>query len=213
MKKNMLKNIDMFSSLDENELEKIASITKIKEFNKDNIVFYEADEPQYFYILFEGHVKLYKTGVKSQEIVLHYFVNPTLIAEMATLENIKFPATCVATQDRTVIGMCEKKSFENMLKNNSELSFHIIKSLTKKIKNLEVSINRNLIFDATSKVCSILKENPKIFQTHKNIQVANLLNMAPETLSRTLSKLKKMQIINSKNELINSDKIEMFLDF
>lgn len=101
----------------------------------------------------------------------------------------------------------------NLLTTNTALSFQIIKSLTKKIKNLEVSINRNLIFDATTKVCSILQENPTILQTHKNVHIANLLNITPETLSRTISKLKKLEILNSKNEIINFKKLNMFLDF
>lgn len=213
MVKYILKNIDMFSFLSEDEFNQLADITLLQTFNEDNILFYEGDEPDYFYLLLEGELKLYKTGLKSQEIVLHYFNKPSLIAEMATLENLKFPATCVVMKDKTIVGMIEKKSFFQMLENNSDLSLHIIKSLTKKIKNLEVSISRNLIFDATTKVCSILKENPTIFQKEKNIQIANLLNMAPETLSRTLTKLKKLEILDENNQIKDNTKLDMFLDF
>lgn len=213
MIKSRLKNIDMFSFLSDEEFDQLANITLLETFKKDNVLFYEGDEPLYFYFLLEGELKLYKTGLKSQEIVLHYFNKPSLIAEMATLENLKFPATCVVMKDQTTVGKIEKKSFFQMLENNSALSLHIIKSLTKKIKNLELSISRNLVFDATAKVCSILKENPSIFQNKKNIQIANLLNMAPETLSRTLSKLKKLEILDEKNELVDVQKLDMFLDF
>jgi CRP/FNR family transcriptional regulator len=213
MIKNMLKNIDMFSSLNENEIDKLSNIISLETFQNNNILFYEGDEPKYFYFLFNGHLKLYKTGIKSQEIVLHYFTKPSMIAEMATLENFNFPATCISTKDGTQVGMIKKEQFMNLLTTNTALSFQIIKSLTKKIKNLEVSINRNLIFDATTKVCSILQENPTILQTHKNVHIANLLNITPETLSRTISKLKKLEILNSKNEIINFKKLNMFLDF
>lgn len=213
MVKEALNNIDMFASLNEYEFHILENITSLKILQKENILFYEGEEPNYFYILLKGQVKLYKSGVKSQEVVLHYFTKPTLIAEMATLENIKFPATCVAVEDHTIIGMIEKNKFKQILKNNSELSLHIIKSLTTKIKNLELSINRNLIFDATKKVCSILKENPEIFQTKKNIQIANLLNMAPETLSRSISKLKKLEIIDEEIKIVDDKKLTEFLDF
>ena len=136
-----------------------------------------------------------------------------MIAEMATLENIKFPATCVSSKDETKIGMIPKEHFMDMLMDHPDLSLHIIRSLTKKIKNLEVSISRNLIFDATAKVCSVLHEDPKILQTNKNIHVANLLNITPETLSRTVSKLRKLEILDNNNEVIDSNKLNMFLDF
>ncbi|MEA3353907.1 MAG: Crp/Fnr family transcriptional regulator [Campylobacterota bacterium] len=208
-----LKQIDIFKELDDMELRQISDITTTKRLSSDNILFYEGDESNCFYALLEGHLKLYKTGIKSNEIVLHYFVNPTMVAEMATLENIKFPATAAASKDDTLVAIIDKEKFLKILKDNSDFSFHIIKSLTKKIKNLEVAINRNLIFDATTKVCSMLKEQPDIFQTNKNKKVASILNMAPETLSRTVTKLKKLNIIDNDQKLINEDKLDMFLQF
>jgi len=213
MIENMLKKIDLFSTLNEEELNDIAKITTIKKLQKDNILFYEGEDADSFYLLLEGQLKLYKTGFKSQEVVLHYFTRPTMVAEMATLENIKFPATSIATIDETIIAIINKEKFLQKIKSDSKFSFHLVRSLTKKIKNLEVAINRNLIFDATTKVCSLVKENPNIFKTQKNIQIANLLNMAPETLSRTLAKLKKLQILDKDHNLIDSQKLEMFLEF
>ena len=213
MIENKLKLVDIFNKLDDKEIKRLVDITTIITLNRDNILFYEGDESNCFYALLDGHLKLYKTGIKSNEIVLHYFIKPTMIAEMATLENIKFPATATATIDNTTIAVIDKVKFLALLKNNSNFSFHIIKSLTKKIKNLEVAINRNLIFDATTKVCSLLKENPYILVNSKNKHIANILNMAPETLSRTVTKLKKLNIIDKNQKLIDEDKLDMFLDF
>lgn len=213
MNTKLLKSIDIFKDITDNELKDIIHITSFKVLNKDNILFYEGDNADAFYILLKGQLKLYKTGIKSQEIVLHYFTNPTMVAEMATLENIKFPATATAQVDETLVAIINRESFLAMLKNDSGFSFQVIKSLTKKIKNLEVAINRNLIFDATTKVCSLLKEDPSILITYKNVQIANLLNIAPETLSRTISKLKKINILDENNTIKDSDKLNMFLQF
>ena len=212
MIKEELKLLDIFSKLNTLELEQISNITQIKTINKNNILFYEGDSSDCFYILLSGHLKLFKTGYKSNEIVLHYFTTPTLVAEMATLENINFPATAVAVSDEVLIGIINKEKFIDMLKSDSEFSFHIVKSLTKKIKNLEVAINRNLIFDAMAKVCSFIKENPDFLLSHKNIEIANILNMAPETLSRVLTKLRKLEILNKNNYLEDESKLDMFLE-
>jgi len=213
MIKEKLRLLEIFSKLDDKDLNKIADITKMKTLNKGNIVFYEGDDSDFFHVLLDGHLKLYKTGTKSNEIVLHFFTTPTLVAEMATLENIKFPATSVAMRDNTLVAFIDKEKFITILKEDCDFSFNIVKSLTKKIKNLEVAINRNLIFDATSKVCSFIKEDPSFLMSHKNVEVANILNMAPETFSRVLTKLKSIEIIDKDNQLIDEDKLDMFLDF
>lgn len=207
----LFKNIDLFNALEDEELEQIIKIATVKTLQKDNVLFYEGSDSKHFYFLLDGHLKLYKIGAKSQEIVLHHFSRPTLFAEMATFENATFPATALALKNDTKVALIDKESFIDILKRDTELSFHIIKSLTKKIKNLETSIKRNLIFDATAKVCSLLKENPQTFSNYKQIEVANILNMAPETLSRTLSKLKKLEILDENNNLIDTQKLNAFL--
>ncbi|MEA3513153.1 MAG: helix-turn-helix domain-containing protein, partial [Campylobacterota bacterium] len=121
--------------------------------------------------------------------------------------------TAIATKDNTKVLLIDKEKFLRLLEEDSTFSFHIIKSLTKKIKALEVTINRNLIFDATTKVCSLLKENQNILENSKNKHIANILNMAPETLSRTITKLKKLNIIDQKQKLLDEEKLDMFLDF
>jgi len=213
MIESMLKEITMFSKLDNDELKKIIEISQLKIVNENNILFYEKEQAKSFYILLEGALKLYKMRSKSQEVILHHFFTPSLIAEVATLEDMRFPATCVSIQNRSLVLVLEKEKFKNIIMNNPYFSLHIVKSLSQKIKTLESTINRNLVFDAITKVCSLLKEEPNIFLKHKNIQIASLLNMAPETLSRILKKLKTMKIVDKNNQLVNQEKLQLFLEF
>lgn len=213
MLKEKLKKVDIFTALDDNELELISQMAVVKKLDTGNILFYEGDEADAFYVLLEGELKLYKTGPRSQEIVLHYFTIPSMVGQMATLENINFPATAVAMGDEVKIAVIDKEKFLKLLKSDAKFSFHLVKSLTKRIKDLEVVINRNLIFDATAKVCSLIKENPEILKTKKNIQIASILNMTPETLSRTLKKLKKLQVLDESNNLADEKMLDIFLEF
>jgi len=207
MIKEQLRSVDAFASLDDELLEKLVEITTIKRIKKDNILFYEGDTPQYIYALLSGELKLYKMGIKDNEIVLHYFTNPCLVAEMTAFEKINFPASAMVIKDETTIALIQIDKFFKLVNENSSFSFGFIKSLTKKIKNLELTINRNLIFDATLKVCSLVEDDPLAFQKFKNIEIAQILNMAPETVSRVLKKLKKIGVLDEKNSLIDKNKL------
>lgn len=207
MYKELLKSVDVFASLSDELLEEVADITTLKHFNKGNMLFYEGETPQYIYALLSGQLKLYKMGIKDNEVVLHHFVKPCLVAEMTAFEKINFPASAIVMEDNTKVALIKIDEFLKLIDENSSFSFGFIRSLTKKIKNLEQTINRNLIFDATLKVCSLLEDNPSIFQTLKNKEIAQLLNMAPETISRVLKKLKKIDIIDERNILLDKDKL------
>jgi len=47
MIKEKLRNIEIFNELKDDELEKIVSISSIKKLSRDNILFYEGEEPNY----------------------------------------------------------------------------------------------------------------------------------------------------------------------
>lgn len=68
------------------------------------------------------------------------------------------------------------------------------------MKSLEQNIHRNLIYNSTQKVCALLKDEPDIFTKKKNVEIAKLINMAPETLSRNIKKLRSMGYLNEKIE-------------
>jgi CRP/FNR family transcriptional regulator len=71
------------------------------------------------------------------------------------------------------------------------------------MKSLEQTIHRNLVYDSTQRVCALLKEKPEILAEKKHSDVANLLNMAPETLSRTIKKLRNKGYLDKNNMIIN----------
>lgn len=204
-----LQKTDLFHSLSYDELKKISTVHK---FQQDNIVFYQGDLSEYFYFLVEGSVKVYKVDPKGTEIVLHNFENNTLLAEMATIENIKFPATCICMKDSTFI-LIKRDDFLKILETNAKVSFQVIKSLSKKIQSFNGLLDRSLIFDATTKVASYIYENPELFKIKKKKTIATELQMTPETFSRILKKLKDLKLIDDDLNILDQDKIEMFINY
>ncbi|CAM3970609.1 Crp/Fnr family transcriptional regulator [Arcobacter cloacae] len=199
----ILKKIDFFSLLNNKEIEAISNSCQIVTLTKENILFYEGDIANSFYILIEGNLKLYKTDSMGNEIIMHNFSEPMIIAEMASFQNSAFPATAICVSEYCSIAILEKDIFISLLRNNADLSFHIIGSLVKKMKSLEQNIHRNLIYNSTQKVCALLKDEPDIFTKKKNVEIARLINMAPETLSRNIKKLRSMGYLNEKNRVID----------
>jgi CRP/FNR family transcriptional regulator len=203
MKIEDLQKLELFGDIDKEKLEMIASFSMIKKFQKENIVFYEGEAPRFFYGLIEGEIKLYKSSFKNTEVLLQTFKAPSMVAEMTAFEDIKFPATAqILTQKATLI-LIDKDRFIEMIKSDANFSFCFIKSLTKKIKILERTINQNMIYDAYTNVINYLKTHHQTFFSTKKVQIAQELNMTPETLSRVLRRLRDENIIDEVNQTIN----------
>jgi CRP/FNR family transcriptional regulator len=61
-----------------------------------------------------------------------------------------------------------------------------------------------MILTSEAKVAKIIIEHGELFETLKNTQIASILNITPETLSRILTRFKKTNLIAvEKNHHIN----------
>jgi len=206
-----LKNILLFSELDDETISKIESFTTEHKIAKDGLIFYEGDESNHLYLLTKGIIKLFKTASNHKEIVLKYFQGYELIGEVANFEHIPYPATAKAHSDVEYLKINFEKLKEVMLQ-NPKLLFQIQTSLIKKIKNLENVISTNLVLDSKERVAKYLYSHSSNFFETKNIIIAEMLGVSPETLSRILKFFKDHDIIDIKTKKIDRDRLVEFFN-
>jgi len=187
-----------FDKLNSDEIKELESISKKVSYTKGSILFYEKEEPDSLILLVEGVVKIYKTDLKNNEVIMRRFRATTLIAEMATFEEIPFPASASFETDGTVI-MIDFEQFKKRFMDKPDIAYTIIQSLSKKVKNLEEVIDLNIVLDTTARLAKYLYENESILDELKNYQIAEDLHMTPETLSRTLKKFSVLGLLEKGN--------------
>ncbi len=195
-----LSDLPLFSMLNEEQLAIMQSQLHIHQYDKDSIVFYEGEKNQYLYILLEGVVRLYKTTPKGTQIHMHNFEAPEAIALFVAFENVEFPATCEFLSDG-YIGLLPLKLFHECL-NNTDFSVSLLKALAQRMKLLATLLHKETIFSSEAKIADVLYTNPSIFERLKNNEIAYMLNMTPETLSRLLSKFKKENILKIDGHIV-----------
>ena len=74
-----LKDIPLFSLLNEKELLELQSQMLIHHYDRGSVVFYEGDESEYLHILLDGTVRIYKTSPKGKQFHMHNFMAPEVI--------------------------------------------------------------------------------------------------------------------------------------
>ena len=188
-----LRQISFFENLDDRELKLLASFSRKKTFTKGEVVFYEKDMPSSLILLTEGVLKVYKTDLKNNEIVLHRFKPYSLVAEMVTLEGFPYPASGVFDSEGTILEIDFEK-FKKEFFHNPEVALNFFKSLSKKIKNLESVISLNIVLDSTARIAKYICENEEALRM-KHSQLAQHLHMTPETLSRMFKKLVTLELV------------------
>ena len=143
----------------------------------------------------EGVLRLYKTDSKGNEIYIHQFVPIGLVGELACFENMSYPATARFITNGQILKIDYQKLEKDFFQ-NPNVCMEIIKSLTKKVKILSNVIHKEMILTSEAKVAKFIVEHTNLFDSLKNTQIASILNITPETLSRILTKLKKANLIS-----------------
>jgi len=208
-----LRDIPLFSALDDIQLAQLQSDVHIHKYDKNSIVFYEGDESEYLYILLEGAVRLYKTAPKGKQIHMHNFEAPEAIALFVAFEQIPFPATCELLTDG-YIGLLPLEKFHACL-SNASFATSLVKALARRMKLLSHLLHKETVYSSEAKIADILYTNPTVFERLKNTEIAAMLNITPETLSRILTKLKKENIVRidkHKVTIIDEDALQKVID-
>jgi len=209
-----IEDVPMFCNLDKKFHKRLHSSIYIRHFSKKSVLFYEGDCSDYLYILLEGEVRLYKTSPKNTTVQIHRLVAPALIGEYAFLEKAPFPASCEFISQKGVVGLLH---FDEVMKymREPDFSLALLKSMTNKVMMLSSLVHKETILSSEAKVADLILNDSHTFNRVKNNEIASILNITPETLSRILSKLKKEGIISlhhHKIEILNMEALHLLLE-
>ena len=209
----ILKHIPFFVTLSEEKLQRLANISTSKSYKRGEILFYEGDESKHLLLLIKGLVEIFKVANNGREVHLHDIRPISFVAEMANLNESSYPATARFSSAGEILRIDYAK-FKAEFLSEPQVCIGLIKSMAKKIMLMDESFNRNVLLSSDEKIANFIIENFDIFTSAKHIKIAKILNIAPETFSRTITKFKKFGalIVDESGKIVSFDQ-ERLLEF
>ncbi len=185
-----LEHCYLFSRLRADDLAQLQKIAHLKSYAAGSILFYAGETPDKLRLIESGTVRILKHDAAGNEIVLADFGTNELVAEMAHFEQIPYPATARCETDVTLYEI-DFEAFKSRFLNRPEIALGIIRSLTRKIKQLEAVIKRTSVDDARTRLARYLLENTAMLPKTTQRAIAQQLGLTPETVSRILRGFKE----------------------
>jgi len=198
-----INKLNFFKSLDTKQLDIISSISTITKHSKNSILYYENDTHDKLFFLVFGLLKIYKVDKFDNEIFLYHIYENSLISELTTIDDNSIHCFSNAEfLEESVILEVDFLHLKEKFLSNNILNNEFINEILLKTHQLHCVVNRELVFDASSKVAFMLSDDLNMFNRLKRQEVSFMLHIQPETLSRVLKKLKRAEIINIENSNI-----------
>jgi len=186
----ILKETYLFSFMNEEELLALTQISSLANYEEGSLLFMQGEQSDNLLVLVEGLVSVYKHDDKGNEIIIGFFRPFSLIAEPAILKRLPFPSSAIFKTSGSVLKI-NLEAFEKDFIRNPRISYEIIQSLLNKIQLLQQNIHFNIASSAKEKILQFYKQNPSLGLELKKYEIAALLGMTAETLSRNIKALLK----------------------
>ena len=210
-KSKVISQLSFFDELNTTQIKELATISNIKTYPKNSILFYEDEIKDTILFLVDGLIKIYKIDKFENEIFLYHIYKDSMISELSSLnkKGIYCFSNAEFVEDSVVLAV-NFHSFQELFLSKNILSQKLIDTLLEKTHQLQCIVNRELVFDATAKVAFMIFNDLEIFNKLKRQEVSFMLHIQPETLSRVLKRLTRNgSILVEKGEVIISNKDEL----
>ena len=211
-------HVPTFKDLSKEELHKITTISSIKLFQKDEIIFFENQICNYLFLLLNGKVKIYKTN-ESRELILRILEAPVIFAEAPVYDSIPYyNASAIALEDSEVL-MVNKEKFKQLSIENPTLILNMLSLFSSRIRTLDNQLENLNLKSVDARLANYLLELKPANAGDMGLvklpvsktTLASILGTVIETLSRTFKAFKKaglVEVEDSNVKILDYEKLE-----
>ncbi|RPJ14823.1 MAG: Crp/Fnr family transcriptional regulator, partial [Desulfobacteraceae bacterium] len=201
----ILKNIPIFSSLNEIELNQMAEAAIRKTFSKNTVLINEGDETDSLYIICSGKVKAIINDEHGKEVILSIFGPGEYFGEIAFIDGERRSATII-TREPTEVLIISSGVFRNILSSNPNIAFNLLVGAVKRLREANKQIESLALMDVYGRVARLLvhyakPKGDKLFIDEKltHQEIANMTGSSREMVSRIFKDLMTGEYISIEN--------------
>ena len=206
-----LTKTDLFSGLDDADIEMVASQTVLRQFPKNTVIVSQGDDTDSIYIIIKGKVDVFLHNDKGKEIIINTMGVCESFGELAPLGGIPRQASIITTEDST-FGVISRQVFMDTLLVKASVSMKIIDLLISRIQDLTEEVSSLALEDVYNRVVRVLYKHADevgdklITEKLTQQDIASRVGATREMVHRILKELKTGGYITIEGKHITIEK-------
>ena len=151
----VLRNLPLFSGLDDVELDKLSKVASRKRVERGASVVRAGEVTDSLYILLSGRAKVTNTDEEGREIILAWLGPSEFFGEMGLLDGSPRSANVVAAEACEVMFL-SKDAFQRCLQDNFQVAQKLMKILVQRLREADRKIESLALLDVYGRVARLL---------------------------------------------------------
>ncbi|MFL1675337.1 Crp/Fnr family transcriptional regulator [Paenibacillus thiaminolyticus] len=224
------RKVPIFASLSDEELAKVSAMIKHRKYEKGEALILEEQPSDTLFIIKQGHVKLLKVTPQGKEQILHILTNGDFFGELNIFNSDELSNFSAYALKKTDICMFTRDDMEHLVRNNPDISWKLLKTVTKRLAHTENLAQSLATKDPEIRIAYMIlelgnkygksaqggQERIKIELPLSREELANYVGVTRETISRKFSKFERLGIIEIKGTreitILNLQKLNEYID-
>lgn len=204
--KNLLLGLPIFQELTDEEINQVIDISITRNYKKNSYIFSQDDPIENVYFICSGTVKIYRTDVNGREQIVSFLKKGEMFPHVGLFRNGNYPAFSSVVEDAVLV-VIPTKLFEKVLLNNPELSMKMFYVLGEIIVDLHHRLGAQILNNTYEQIVKLLLRLARLHGTKlknefyilrpefTNKELASMIGTTRETVSRTLTRMRKEELI------------------
>lgn len=202
-----------FATMEQADLESLASIMGYREYPKGSFVVTKNDTSSTMFLLVAGRVKVSVASPEGKELALSYLEAPSYFGEMGVVDASPRSADVIATTDIEVLTV-EAKDLATVFGIQPELAIALVSTLSRRLRELIARLEGMAFHDATHRVMRVMlnvstasyeSRGVPVIEGLTHYEIATLAGTSRETASRVISNLQRDGVVATKGRKIVVD--------
>lgn len=203
----LLAKTPLFNGLDEDAIVALIEDGHVRPVDRNTTLFSKGEVADRFYFILDGWVKLTRPSVDGNESVIAIYTKGETFAEAAMFGQGDFPVSAACVSDSRLLVIPASSVFRTF-RENVDYALNVMAALSKHLRVLVRQIEQLSIHSSVERLATFfLKQCPEgeqdvvISLPIEKSLVAGHLGMQPETLSRSLAKLRDVGVSSRGNRI------------
>jgi CRP/FNR family transcriptional regulator/CRP/FNR family cyclic AMP-dependent transcriptional regulator len=205
MDTSFLRQVSLFESLSDEELEELSSAAFTRTFGKDSVIILAEEEGDTLFIIKRGQVKVSIVSEEGREVILSLLGSGAVFGELSLLDGKPRSANVVATEETELV-MLRRADFLQLIYKTPQIATALLAELASRLRKTDRQIEGLALLDVTSRISETLLQlaNEQGVETPEGVvienrpthqELANMSGTTRETVSRVLKRLESQGYI------------------
>lgn len=191
----VLRNVALFSGLDDGELEKLSKVSGRKRAERGAFVVRAGEGTDSLYVLLAGRAKVTNTDEEGREIILAWLGPGEFFGEMGLIDGSPRSANVVAAEPCELLFL-SKEAFQRCLQDNFQVAQKLMKTLVLRLREADRKIESLALLDVYGRVARLLLDMSEVTEGQRVVKkkmskqdMAKMIGASREMVSKVMRDL------------------------